>query len=192
MTVIYLYDVEGWALHALGTWLKESLASSAEIRLMSAAAWYASPVRADVLYLSYTGLIEPGFDYRRWAGRVVTTIHDPCEISFFEHRDDWAKLPLLRLSLDQVDAYSVISEELRDVLRARGLGDAPVTPTWSPRCEALRAARSGRSGSVVRAMSSTNVQVRRPLREILLSARPVRRPAWPGSGWVCPRWPGSG
>lgn len=170
-TAIYLYDVDGWALHALGKWLAESAVFPGELRLMRADAWHANPVAADVLYLSYSGLLEPGVDYRRWARRVVTTIHDPCEVSFFEHRADWATLPLHRPLLDQVDACSVISEQMRDLLSARGILDAPLTPTWSPRSERLRAARRHRDGDVVRVMSSTNVPLRRPLATILRRAR---------------------
>jgi glycosyltransferase involved in cell wall biosynthesis len=173
-TAIYLYDIDGWALHALGRWLADSAVVPGELRLMRADAWHASPVAADVLYLSYSGLLEPGVDYRRWAGRVVTTIHDPCEVSFFEHRADWARLPLHRPLLDKVDACSVISEELRDLLRARGILEAPLTPTWSPRSERLRAARRPRDGDVVRVMSSTNVPLRRPVSEIM---RRLRHPA---------------
>lgn len=177
MTVIYLYDLEGWALHAIGQWLASSLPrASADFRLLDAATWRANPVSCDVLCLSYSGLVEPGLDYRRWARRVVTTIHDPCELSFFESRDDWANLPLRPLPLRQVDDFSVISKELQRVLIDR-YGITPrLTPTWSARAEALRAARRPlpeREGPLV-AMSSTNVPARRPWHEVL---RNLRHPA---------------
>ncbi len=107
---------------------------------------------------------------------MVTTIHDPCELSFFEHRDDWARLPLGRLPLAQVDAFSAISRELRDVLQQRYGLDPILTPTWSPRCELLRASRRmpPGEGAPVRAMSSTNVPERRTVKDVL---RRLKHPA---------------
>ena len=177
MTVIYLYDIDGWALHAIGIWLAQALTGpEMDFRLMQYDAWRANPVPCDVLYLSYSGLVEPGIDYRKHAGRVVTTIHDPCELSFFEQRDDWAQLPMGRLPVAQVDRFSAISSEIRDVLRRRYDLDAIFTPTWSPRCESLRSARRqpGDGTGSIQVMSSTNVSVRRPVRDIL---RRIRHPA---------------
>jgi glycosyltransferase involved in cell wall biosynthesis len=175
MTVIYLYDIEGWALHAIGEWLAKVMAPFAEVdfRIMTSAAWHAAPVGCDVLYLSYSGLVVPGVDYRRWARRVVTTIHDPCEISFFEQRDDWATLPLRPLPLAQVDECSVISRELRDVVERRFGVTARLTPTWSLRAEVLKAARRdpAEARPAIRAMSSTNVPARRPFRDVLRNCR---------------------
>jgi glycosyltransferase involved in cell wall biosynthesis len=177
MTVIYVYDLEGWALHAIGRWLAQALPlGGVEFRLVSGAEWRANPVPCDVLYLSYSGLVEPGVDYRRWARRVVTTIHDPCELSFFESRDDWAALPLRPLPLAQVDDFSVISRQLRDVLASRYQLTARLTPTWSERCERLKAGRRAipPEGAPLRAVSSTNVPVRRPIRDVLRNIRHPR------------------
>lgn len=175
-TVIYLYDLEGWALHAIGEWLAGALPpGSADFRVMSAAAWRAAPVPADLIYLSYSGLVEPGIDYHQWAPRVVTTIHDPCELSFFEPRDDWARLPLRPLPIRQVDEISVISRELRDVVATRYRLVPRLTPTWSRRSERLRAARvARRDQGPLRAVSSTNVPARRPWRDVLRNLRHPR------------------
>ncbi len=174
MTVIYLYDLEGWALHAIGRWLAEALPlAGVQFRVMSAAEWQDNPVACDVLYLAYSGLVEPHVDYRRWAGRVVTTIHDPCEVSFFENRDDWPALPLRPLPLDQVDDFSVISRQLQDLLASRYGIAARLTPTWSARCAVLKSGRRpGREAAAsIRVVSSTNIAVRRPISDVLHNLR---------------------
>ena len=112
--VTYLYDIEGWALHDVGLWMQERLAPAGiTVHCVDAAQWHALPEPTDVLYLSFTGLVRPEFDYRRWTGRVVTTVHDPCEISHFQDRMSWKRWPLRPLPLDDVDAISAISARTR-------------------------------------------------------------------------------
>lgn len=156
--VTYLYDIEGWALHDIGLWMQERFAPAGiTVRCMDAAQWHADPERTDVIYPSFTGLLRPDFDYRRWAGRVISTVHDPCEISYFQDRMSWKRWPLRPLPLDAIDALSAISDELVDVVTHRYGYPATRTPTWPSGAERIRATGLVRDPvGAIRLFSSTN------------------------------------
>lgn len=156
--VTYLYDIEGWALHDIGLWMQERFAAAGiTVKCMDAAQWHADPEPTDVIYPSFTGLVQHGFNYRRWASRVVSTVHDPCEISYFQDRTSWKRWPLRPLPLDSIDAISAISDELVDVVTHRYGYSATRTPTWPSAAERIRAVGQRREpGGVIRLFSSTN------------------------------------
>ncbi len=159
MRVIYLFNIDGWALEDIGLGLRDALSGvGIEVEVIRADRWFAEPTSADVLYLSWSGMVKPGRDLHRFAPRVVTTIHDPQEISHFENRADWPRWPLRPLHwLDAVDRVSVISRELREAV-ARGYGlDAPRTPTWPSRWRHLHPAQDRREGRSIKAVATTNL-----------------------------------
>lgn len=158
--VTYLYDIEGWALHDIGLWMQEHLApEGVTVRCMDSARWHAAPEQTDVIYPSFTGLVVPGFDYRRWAGRVISTVHDPCEISHFQDRMSWKRWPLRPLPLDAIDALSAISDELVDVVTHRYGYPATRTPTWPSNAERIRATGQVRDPvGAIRLFASTNAE----------------------------------
>lgn len=157
-TVTYLYDIEGWALHDIGLWLQEQLAHAGiDVRCMDAAQWHAAPETTDVVYPSYTGLLVPGFNYRRWAGRVISTVHDPFEISYFQDRMSWQRWPLRPLPIDSVDALSAISAELVQIIAGRYGYEAVRTRTWPSQAARIRAKGEAREpDGAIRLFSSTN------------------------------------
>lgn len=178
--VTYLYDIEGWALHDIGLWMREHLAPEGiVVRCVDAARWYATPEPTDVIYPSFTGLVRPGFNYRRWAGRVVSTVHDPCEISYFQDRMSWQRWPLRPLPLDSLDALSAISDELVDVVTKRYGHPAARTPTWPSRGERIRMTGQAREpDGAIRIFASTNAEahfshwaVRRRLGQLAIYSR---------------------
>ena len=129
--ITYLYDTPGWALHNLGLMLQARLEPfGVHIDCVSSEQWHRSPAPTDCLYISYSGLAQGGFDYRRWAKTLVTTIHDPCEVSHFEDRSDWKKYPMFELPLEWLDRVSVISRELEDLVPQRYGMPVYRTPTW--------------------------------------------------------------
>lgn len=158
--VTYLYDIEGWALHDIGLWMQERFAAEGiVVRCVDAAQWHADPEPTDVIYPSFTGLVRPDFDYRRWAGRVISTVHDPCEISNFQDRSSWKRWPLRPLPLDAIDTLSAISDELVDVIAQRYGYPATRTPTWPSRAAQLRAAGQRRQpDGAIRLFASTNAE----------------------------------
>ncbi len=157
-TVTYLYDIEGWALHDIGLWMQERFATEGiEVRCVDAARWHAAPEPTDVIYPSYTGLVVPGFNYRRWAGRVITTVHDPCEISHFQDRSSWQRWPLRPLPIDTVDALSAISAELVEVIAGRYGYPVLRTRTWPSQAARIRAKGQSREPvGAIRLFASTN------------------------------------
>ncbi len=175
--VTYVYDRPGWALHNLGLMLQARLApAGVQVTCVRSDEWHGAPEMTECLYLSYTGLVREHFDYDRWATTLLTTIHDPCEISHFEDRADWRRFPLLALSFDRFDRVSVTSQELAEILPAAyGL---PVfrTPTW-PTTEIVHEttvnAVSATHSCVV--ISSTILPKRFTPREVLQRARRLRQ-----------------
>jgi glycosyltransferase involved in cell wall biosynthesis len=124
---------------------------------MSGVEWHAHPVACDVLYLSYTG-VDDCIDYHQFARDVITTVHDPCELSRFEDRLDWRAKPLLPLDFTRFDRVSAISAELVTLLRTEYQLPVARTPTWPTHAEALaQRADPTRRRAAVQAISSTNV-----------------------------------
>ncbi len=152
----YLFDTPGWALDNIGRLLQRQLRPlDIDVRCIPEREWHLSPARFDSIYLSYSGLVVEGFPYRRWCGTLLTTIHDPCEISLFEDRFNWFDFPFLPLPLSIFDRISVISGELeRIVPDAYGV---PVyrTPTWPMMPPIQDQESAGRHDQPVRAMSTT-------------------------------------
>lgn len=176
MKVIYLYNIEGWAIHDVGKWMQAALASRGiSVQCQLSADWHANPRPADVVHIGYSAMYRPWFDYRRWADRVTLTIHDPCEISHFEDRASWQEWPLRSLRFEQVDAISVISEELVDLFRARYARDVIRTATWPSRADAIR--RMGQEripGRGVRLFASTNAEALYAPQDMLERLRRIR------------------
>lgn len=158
MKVTYLYNIEGWALHDIGLWLAESLrAVGIDVECVQADAWHARPRETDTLYLSYSGLVVPAFDYRQWCSRLVMTVHDPAEVSHFEDRAEWMRWPMRPLPLHLFDAVSVISDELVDAFRTRYDTSVIRTATWPSRAAAIRRRGALRvPAPELRVFSSTN------------------------------------
>jgi len=169
MQVTYVYDIPQWALHNIGLMLQETLRpDGVELTCVRNEAWHDEPSPTDVLYVSYSGLLRPGFPYRRYANTVITTVHDPCEVSLFENRADWMRLPFLPLPFGEVDRVSAISAELEEVLaHAYGIR-AYRTPTWPLDGAGLLArAAPSRNNGALRAFSSTNMSEYFPFRRLL-------------------------
>jgi hypothetical protein len=175
MKVTYLYNLEGWALHDVGRWLAEAVRpAGVDVECVDAETWHATPRQTDTLYLSYSGLVVPGFDYRRWCSRLVMTVHDPAEVSHFEDRSGWMHWPMRPLPLELFDEISVISDELVDVFRTRYDISVLRTATWPSRADAIRRRGASRvPGGELRVFSSTNADatfsrwnMRRRLRRI--------------------------
>lgn len=175
MRVTYLYNIEGWALHDIGLWLADALRPAGiDVECIESDAWHAQPRETDTLYLSYSGLAVPAFDYRRWCSRLVMTVHDPAEVSHFEDRADWMRWPMRPLPLHLFDDVSAISDELVTVFRTQY--DTPVlrTATWPSRAAVIRSRGAARVPSPeLRVFSSTNAEatfsrwnMRRRLRRI--------------------------
>ncbi len=168
MRVIYLYNLDGWALEDIGHGLRAALCrSGVDVEVQRIDRWLQQPSGADVLYLSWSGLVKPALATRRHAPRLLTTIHDPQEVSHFENRADWRRWPLRPLHwLETVDDVSVISDELRDVL-ATGYGrDAIRTPTWPSHWNTLRKAQDRHTRRPVKAVASTNLSAAYPWRRV--------------------------
>jgi glycosyltransferase involved in cell wall biosynthesis len=131
MKITYLYDTPHWALHNLGVLLQEQLAQTGvTLECVGEDDWHAHPAPTDVLYLSYSAQHVAGYPYKEWCRDLVTTVHDPLEVSHFEDRADWRQLPLRELDLAVFDRVSAISAELTELLQS-GYGiPAYRTPTW--------------------------------------------------------------
>lgn len=177
MHVTYVYDRPGWALHNLGLMLQARLAPfGVEVACVRSDEWHESSDVADCLYLSYTGLLREHFDYRRRAGTLLTTVHDPCEVSHFEDRFDWHRFPLLELPFHRFDRISVTSQELADLIpRAYGIPVAR-TPTW-PTTEVYSIDQGVNTPAADQcvAISSTILPRRFAAREVLQRARRLRQ-----------------
>jgi hypothetical protein len=130
--IVYLYDKPEWALHNVGRLLQPHFEQAGHtFQLLEAGEYYRSPVKCDVLYLSFSFLFRGGFEYRNYAGDLVCTIHDPFEVSNFTNTFDWVSLPLKPISPRVFDRLSVISGQMFDVLRSRlQLENLFLTPTF--------------------------------------------------------------
>lgn len=175
MRVIYLFDIDGWALEDIGHALGEALRDTGiEIVPVRFDRWLASPVAGDVLYWSWSGMVRPGLDVSRHVRHRITTIHDPQEVSHFENRADWRRFPCKPLYwLDAVDRISVISDELHQVMATRYDRVLERTPTWPAGWRRLRAAQDRPERAVIKAVSSTKLPARFTMRQML-----ARRHDW--------------
>ncbi len=176
MKVTYLYNIEGWAIHDVGKWVQTTLAPRGiSVHCQLSADWHANPQPADVVHIGYSAMYRPWFDYRRWAGRVTLTIHDPCEVSHFEDRASWQRWPLRSLRFEQVDAISVISDELAELFHTRYGRGVIRTATWPSRADAIRLTGQLRSpGREVRLFASTNAEAHYAPQDMLERLRRVR------------------
>lgn len=171
MRIVYVYDLEDWALHNVGRSLKSMMeAAGHEWVMIRAEEYYRAPVACDVLYLSFSFLFRNGFPYREHARELICTIHDPFEISNFIDRRDWARLPLRPVSPQVFDRVSAISREMHDLLQAnfscRRLYHTPTYPHDAPAIEAARAGHGVRSGNAIRFFSATNAPARYSWKEV--------------------------
>lgn len=160
MKVTYLYDVEGWALHNVGVLLKSELRDHLDVELVRSDYYYSSPGYTETLYLAYVGLLLPHFPYRKYAHRIVCTVHDPIEVSVFSDRPNWLDYPIRPLPLAQLDALSCTSRELYQLLQC-AYPYFPIfeTPTFPHDASEIAALRTGRSDAEpIRLFSSTNAQ----------------------------------
>jgi glycosyltransferase involved in cell wall biosynthesis len=128
--VLYVIDVEGWALHNVGLLLRKALESDVELTVITTGELRERRPLTDVVYLSYSGLYEPSVPYRSFADRLIATVHDPCEVTHFTDRFDWKSYPYKKIDFTPFDAISVTSREMNTVLRTAYSVDARVTPTF--------------------------------------------------------------
>lgn len=173
MRVIYLFDIDGWALEDIGLGLREALRDTGlDIVPVRFDRWLAAPQPGDVLYWSWSGMVRPGFDRSRHARHVITTIHDPQEISHFENRADWRRFPCKPLYwLDAVDRVSAISAELVEVVAAQYDLTAVRTPTWPSHWRRLRAAQDRPERAAIKAVSSSKLPAHFSVGQILARRR---------------------
>ncbi|HET9132888.1 MAG TPA: glycosyltransferase [Gemmatimonadales bacterium] len=166
-SVLYLCDQRDWALESIGRWLAESLEGDGiRLEILTVAEWRRAPRRADVIYAAFSTILLTSTDLRGWCDRLVTTVHDPCELSRFDDCDDWRRLPMRPHQLHRVDAVSAISAELCEVLRDAYDLDAVRTPTWSPQAEWIRTRRRLRvdhEPGAIQAFSSSKLDDRLPV-----------------------------
>ena len=187
--VIYLFDMDGWALEDIGFALRDALApAGVEVEPVRRDRWLASPRGADVLYWGWSGMARPDPAVRRHAGRVVTTVHDPQEISHFENRADWRRFPCKPLYwFDAVDRVSVISDELRDVMARCYDREVARTPTWPSQWRSLRATQDRPERAAIKVISSTKMRATFPMREIASRWRHWSSYLVDGRGRLAPR-----
>lgn len=167
--LVYVYDARGWALHNIGELLAPHFrAAGISCSLRTAEEYYREPEPADVLYLAYSGLWDPRFDYRRHAREVICTFHDPLEVTYFTNRRDWPSRPLRAIRPERFDRISVISAEMEELFRERyGLHDVRRTPTYPHDADAIRAAAAAvPSHDGVTFCSATNASAYHPARRI--------------------------
>ena len=149
MHIIYLYDVDGWALHNIGLLLQPVFEGIGEqFTLLPISEYRRTPIACDILYLSYSGLLLPSDDFRHFARDVICTIHDPLEISHFTDRFEWRAEPLRRVDFSHYDRISATTHDMFTALRD-GYRAPPLyrTPTFPHDVEAIRAAILPRSST---------------------------------------------
>ena len=169
MRLSYVYDREGWALHNIGLFLASELSNEMEIRPISAGEFVEARPTADVTYLSFSGLDHLRALAKQLSGSVITTVHDPEEISFFTDRFSWERFPLRhRSALEEYDRISVTSREMKRLLESRYMIRSFLTPTFPhDGVEPLPAGMPRDVGPVIRLFSATNKRAVQPFRQVL-------------------------
>jgi hypothetical protein len=169
--IAYLYDKPEWALHNVGRLLQPHFEQAGHtFELLEAGEYYRSPVKCDVLYLSFSFLFRGGFEYRKYTGEIVCTLHDPFEVSNFTNTFDWVRLPLKPISPRVFDRVSVISRQMFDVLRSRlQLDHLFLTPTFPHDRVAAQTPKT--SGESPIFFSATNAPRYYSVKEVLGRAR---------------------
>lgn len=148
MRVVYLCWTNGLSLHNVGRALVAPMAARGiAVDVVDSRAWFAAPSPADVVFLAHTDFLWPDFDYRRWAGALVTVVHDPDEVSRFGDRLTWAREPLRhRPEFAAFDRVLTCSAEMHAVLRGRYGLDAYLAATFPHNAAPVRAAACRREG----------------------------------------------
>jgi hypothetical protein len=164
--IVYLYDIEGWALHNIGKLIKPSIEKEgATFELVLSDDFHKTPYSCDVLYLSFSFLYRPSFSYHKYASSIISTLHDPIEVSNFTNTFDWVRLPLRPISPGVFDRVSVISRQMLEVLQGRmGLRRVWLTPTFPHDIPAFSARQVNRKPVF---FSTTNAPSHYSLKQIL-------------------------
>jgi len=128
-TVLYIYDVDGWALHNIGKLLQNELADDMEVSCVSQAEFQRRPRGADVIYCAYPGTLPRGVDLGTFCQLLVTTVHDPCEVSYFTDRFSWTDGPFAQRDYAAFDRVSSTCASVTNVLKSAYQLDPWLTPT---------------------------------------------------------------
>lgn len=171
---VYLYDIQGWAIHNIGVYLERLLSERrGHLQLLHIDDFRRQPKSCELLIVGYSCLADEQEirSWRKMAEEVVTVVHDPMEISHFYDRFTWLEEPLIYRNFaifDRVATTSpLVAEALMRYSQLSSVWKVPTIPhdvrDWTDEEESLRSSHST-TDAPIRALSCTSAVARYPLR----------------------------